>query len=142
AAGMTNVLNDHPGITNNTYAKGQKIFSVPTTGTYYFGIHGYSNANSNRLLVDDISIDVSTGINETNLTSKIYPNPATNNIHIESNQFINRVRIVNVLGQEVYSKAISNYGIEVNVSNFHSGIYFVCIETNQGNTTQRISVIK
>jgi len=142
AAGMTNVLNDHPGITNNTYAKGQKIFSVPTTGTYYFGIHGYSNANSNRLLVDDISIDVSTGINETNVASKIYPNPAKDNIRVESNQFIKTVRIVNVLGQEIYNKAISNYGTEINVSHLNSGIYFVCIETNEGVKTQRVSIVK
>lgn len=142
AAGMTNVLNDHPGITNNTYVKGQSIFSVATTGTYYFGIHGYSEANSNRLLVDDISIEVSTDITETNLTSKIYPNPAKNNIRVESNQIIKMIRILNVLGQEVYSKTLSNYGTEVNVSNFHSGIYFVNIETNKGVTTQRISVIK
>ncbi|MDD4576349.1 MAG: T9SS type A sorting domain-containing protein, partial [Bacteroidales bacterium] len=142
AAGMTHVLNDHSGITNNTYTKGQKIFSVPTTGVYYFGIHGYSLANSSRIMVDDISIDVSTGINETKFTSKIYPNPATKNIRIESNQFIKTIRIVNVLGQEVYNKAISNYGTEINLSNFHSGIYFVNIETSQGTTTQRISVIK
>lgn len=139
---MTNVLNDHSGITNNTYTKGQRIFSVTATGTYYFGIHGYSEANSSRIMVDDISIDVSTGINETKFTSKIYPNPATKNIRIESNQFIKTIRIVNVLGQEVYNKAISNYGTEINLSNFHSGIYFVNIETNQGVTTQRISVVK
>lgn len=142
AAGMTNVLNDHSGITNNTYTKGQRIFSVTATGTYYFGIHGYSEANSNRIMVDDINIEISTGIDETNLTSKIYPNPATKNIRVESNQIIKTVRILNMLGQEVYNNTIANYGTEINVSNFHSGIYFVNIETNQGVTTQRISVVK
>lgn len=65
-------------------------------------------------------------------TMVVYPNPAKNSIRVESNQTINMVRILNVLGQEVYSEALSNNSTVINVASLRSGIYFVNIETNEG----------
>ncbi len=142
AAGMTTEINDHPGIANDTYAQGIGHFTVTTAGTYYFGFHAYSDADMYRLLIDDINIAVDTKVDETTLTSRIYPNPATSNIRIESNSVIKMVRIVNVLGQEVYSQAAANRGLEVNVSNLNDGVYFVTIETANGTKTSKINIIK
>lgn len=141
-AGMTTVLNDHPGIANETYEQGIAHFTVATAGTYYFGFYAYSDANMFRIYLDDINIAVDTKVDETNLTSRIYPNPATNNIRIESNSLIKMVRIVNVLGQEVYAQAAANRGLEINVSNLNAGVYFVTIETANGTKTSKINIIK
>lgn len=141
-AGMTTVLNDHPGIANDAYVQGVGNFTVSTAGTYYFGFQAYSAADMYRILIDDINIVVDTKVDETNLTSRIYPNPATNNIRIESNSLIKMVRIVNVLGQEVYAQTAANRGLEINVSNLNAGVYFVTIETANGTKTSKINIIK
>ncbi len=142
ATGMANVLNDHPGIANDTYVQGVANFTVTAAGTYYFGFLGYSAADMFRLLLDDINISVSANVGETTITSRIYPNPATNNIRIESNSIIKMVRIVNVLGQEVYNQVAANRGLEINVSNLNAGVYFVTIETANGTKTSKINIIK
>lgn len=85
----------------------------------------------------------SVGIDANEMaTMVVYPNPAKNSIRVESNQTINMVRILNVLGQEVYSEALSNNSTVINVSTLRSGIYFVNIETNEGVKTQRISIVR
>ncbi len=142
AAGLTNQIADHPGITNIVYAQGIAPFTIATTGTYYFGFHAYSDLDKYRIYLDDVAVVVDTKVEDIALSTKVYPNPATNNIRIESNSTINNVRIMNVLGQEVYKQVVANRGIEVNVSNLKSGVYFVTIETANGTKTQKINILK
>lgn len=139
---LTNTIATHAGFTDTVYVQGFAQFTISTAGVYYFGFNAYSDADMYRILLDDISIVVDTKIAETTLTSRIYPNPASSNIRIESNSVIKMVRIVNVLGQEVYSQTAANRGIEVNVSNLNDGVYFVTIETANGTKTSKINIIK
>jgi len=55
-AALTNLLNDHPGITNTTFSLGQATFTPQTTGIYYIGFHGYSDADMYNLYVDNFRI--------------------------------------------------------------------------------------
>lgn len=71
---------------------------------------------------------------------KMYPNPAKNNLYIETalNGDIN-VSIVNMLGKEVVNtKAVNN---TVNVANLTSGIYIVKI-TEEGKTSTKKLIIE
>lgn len=71
---------------------------------------------------------------------KMYPNPAKNNLFIETalNSDIN-VSIVNMLGKEVVNtKAVNN---TVNVSNLTSGVYIVKI-TEEGKTSTKKLIIE
>ena len=142
ATALTNTIDNHAGFTDTVYVQGFAPFTISTAGVYYFGFNAYSDADMYRIFLDDISIVVDTKISETTLTSKIYPNPASSNIRIESNSIIKMVRIVNVLGQEVFSQATANRGLEVNVSNLNDGVYFVTIETANGTKTSKINIIK
>lgn len=71
---------------------------------------------------------------------KMYPNPAKNNLYIETalNSNIN-VSIVNMLGKEVVKANVVNN--TVNVSNLTSGIYIVKI-TEEGKTSTRKLIIE
>jgi hypothetical protein len=104
----------------------------------------FDSSDNFQMKIDAVSIATasSVGINTASSSYKIYPNPAKNSIRVESNQIINKVRIVNVLGQEVYSEILSNHGAQINVSNLQSGIYFVNIETTEGTKTQKINILK
>lgn len=69
---------------------------------------------------------------------RIYPNPAKNVINIELMQGVNlkKVNLYNTLGQFIFT---TQY-LKISTSNFNSGIYFIEVETNKGNSVKRIIV--
>lgn len=65
SASMTTVLADYPSITNGSTAVAEMIdFTPPASGVYYFGFNAYSDADMNRLYVDNINIDVTPACSE------------------------------------------------------------------------------
>ena len=74
-AGMSNVLLDLIGIDNSFYTTATVDFTPVSSGVYYIGFHGFSVANQEYIVVDDISVDLSPtcvqpdGVNVTSLTS-------------------------------------------------------------------------
>jgi subtilisin-like proprotein convertase family protein len=57
---------DNNNITNNDWLVGAGSFTPTTTGTYYVGFYGYSDANMYNLYVDDIQIVEQTGTSTWN----------------------------------------------------------------------------
>jgi hypothetical protein len=66
---------------------------------------------------------------------KLYPNPATDKITIESNYVNNKIEIYNNLGQNVYSCHSTGLTSEINVSEYPTGIYFVKLSNQNGKVT-------
>ena len=74
---------------------------------------------------------VVAGINNTSKTQEsvsIYPNPATDNIFIQSTDKIKEVKCVNYLGQTVAVKIKNN---SIDVSSLSTGMYFLNITTEK-----------
>lgn len=65
-AGMTNTLADYPNIVTSAATSAFVNFTPASTGVYYFGFQAYSDANMNKLYVDDINIDVAPACSEPN----------------------------------------------------------------------------
>ncbi|MCD9617530.1 GEVED domain-containing protein [Chryseobacterium gleum] len=63
-AAMTNTLADHPNIVTSAATSTFVNFTPTSTGVYYFGFQAYSDANMNKLYVDDINIDVAPACSE------------------------------------------------------------------------------
>ncbi|HOH97232.1 MAG TPA: hypothetical protein PL188_02860 [Candidatus Cloacimonadota bacterium] len=55
-AALTTTVVDLGEIINSAYLQSTTTFTVPSTGTYYLGWHGYSDANMWYLCFDDVSI--------------------------------------------------------------------------------------
>lgn len=70
----------------------------------------------------------------------IYPNPASDNVIIESLYDIEKIEIYNVMGQKVYDSAVNSKSININVSNFISGTYMTKTYTKGGLFTKKIVV--
>jgi hypothetical protein len=89
-------------------------------------------------VINDTSVP---GISEPSI--KVYPNPARSilNITVE-NQQINEIRMIDMLGQIVYTASVQNDRHEINVGEFKSGIYFVQVITSEGMVTQRVQVTR
>ena len=89
--------------------------------------------------------------NEVDMVS-VYPNPARNIVKLSAtNHHLSAVRIYNCLGMMVeeislgtqHASSASTDVIDIDVSDYNSGIYFINIYDNKGNVaTKKISVIK
>jgi hypothetical protein len=56
---------------------------------------------------------------------KIYPNPAFNEITVSSFDQINKIELINYLGQKVFAKEYTSQNAYINISNFPAGLYFI-----------------
>lgn len=73
---------------------------------------------------------------------KLYPNPASNFINIEFSNWsdVTQVSIFDARGsqiEKIQAENYSNQSINLNVSNYPSGIYFVHIQNKFGNKTKK-----
>ena len=79
----------------------------------------------------DVFIDEALlGIDEISAETKVYPNPMSNVLHIESNN-VQSVAIFNAVGQQVLFVENTN---EINVEDLSEGLYFVKISDMKGNS--------
>jgi fibronectin type 3 domain-containing protein len=69
----------------------------------------------------------------------IFPNPATDNLSIEANEEITEVNIYNIIGVNVYNEqcTMNNLQLDINISDFNSGVYFVKVKSLNGETVKR-----
>lgn len=87
----------------------------------------------------NISSDLSVKqLNKTEIA--LYPNPAKNKLTITATSAIKEVKIMNVLGQEVYSSKSLSQDATLDISTLTSGHYFVAITTTEGQ--QNLKFIK
>ncbi len=88
-----------------------------------------------------------TGITNNDILPQppvVYPNPATDQIHIGLNGNLTngKVRITDLLGQQVHTALINNtQELVVDVSTLKNGIYLVFLETNQGTSVAKKMVV-
>ena len=76
-------------------------------------------------------------INEIENNFEIYPNPTKDFVKITGSH-ISTVKIYNYLGILVKEIEANSNEIEIEVSNYNSGIYFIEINTENGNNIKRI----
>ncbi len=84
-------------------------------------------SNLGAVYVDNIYLHKNTlsSDNFSALKVKLYPNPTTSVLNIESAGIIQSIAIYNVLGQEVLNRTIDSTSARIDVASFNSGIYVV-----------------
>ncbi|MFP4690909.1 MAG: T9SS type A sorting domain-containing protein, partial [Bacteroidales bacterium] len=76
------------------------------------------------------------------VTLSLYPNPTSSQLTIEANTEIKEVRMVDMLGQVVYSQTVQGRTHEINVNAYNNGVYFVQVLTSEGLITERVQVTR
>lgn len=105
-------------------------------GTRYVAINCVSN-DAFILFLDDISVSAGTSIESVNSTSfSIYPNPVKDVLNVDAEGY-NNIQIVNILGQVVYTNALTGNHTQVDVQSFNNGVYFVRLSGENGVRTQK-----
>jgi hypothetical protein len=55
---------------------------------------------------------------------------------------MNRITVVNAVGQVVYDLALDNNNTQLNVAAFEAGVYVVRINTESGIATKRLTIVR
>ncbi len=106
----------------------------------YISVDNYSNQ---KLFISCVNIDIKNGENIEELTSSLllYPNPVKDKLYIETEDKIKEVVIYDVYGRlQDHKTTRLQDKISIDVSNLHSGIYFVKIITDKGETINKMKI--
>lgn len=122
-------------ITTSEYESGEGSFIPQSAGIYYFAFHGYSNANQNKLFVDDVTIEknliTTTNLQNTTKSVQISPNPCRDWMRIDAPEFIHaEMKIFDQTGRIILQNHGFNSTEKINVSSFAKGIYILQLTTN------------
>ncbi|MCB2221071.1 MAG: T9SS type A sorting domain-containing protein [Bacteroidetes bacterium] len=114
--------------------------NISVTGIYeYFVTAVYDEGESDPS--NTWTVDVITGVDELlDLSTRIYPNPATEIVNIKSDFIINTITVYNYAGQMMQSEKVNKTEYQFNTSDFHTGIYFFQIDTEEGMISKRIII--
>ena len=126
-----------------------------------FRIQCDASANADRVYIDEVTITgISSGAriaqgltqtitkvgsaNESRLMNDLdedgfsaYPNPATSELSVSSEDMINSMRIYSITGKLVSNQKVNANQAQVDVSSFQPGIYMISIETEEEVMTKK-----
>lgn len=136
-AAMTTTLVDHVGFAGNAVTE-TIPFTVPTTGVYYFGFHGY-NGTSGTLYVDDILVDVNLSNGDFDLANfSYYPNPVNDVLTVSYNNVISEITAYNLLGQEVLQSKPEAIIGTLDMSKLSKGTYMIKVTSEDRVKTVKV----
>jgi hypothetical protein len=122
--------------------------TVPTITK--FRIYAIANPNGvagdyfyNDLGVDDFFVEEAPILSADNFDSTsftAYPNPVNDMLNLSYSSEIYSVKVINLLGQELFTKKVSNNSTQIDMSNLPAGTYIVNMTID--NAIKSIKVIK
>ena len=80
-----------------------------------------------------------TGINNQII---VYPNPASNSLHVSFSGNITGIEIVNVVGESVKQFKAQGSNCSIDVSDLDNGVYFLQLNSIAGSATKKIIISK
>ena len=97
----------------------------------------YEDCNGEfRSVIAQWGVDINEYTHNTNIN--IYPNPTNDKLYIKAETEIEDVVVYDIYGRHLVTETPSlQDNVAINVENLKSGIYFVKINTNEGNITKR-----
>ena len=80
---------------------------------------------------------ITDSMNELSIDAKVYPNPTNGQVNIEA-EGMNRVTVINSLGQNVYDAETDANQMVVDMSQFGAGMYLIRIIFEDGVSVRRV----
>ena len=106
------------------------LSSITLSNNDWFGL-SFGTRRPFTPTVANVTLSVSNSVKES---FKIYPNPASDFVMIETKDDIKNINIYSISGQKV----LNTQDKKINIQSLKSGIYLVEIKTVQSTTTHKI----
>ncbi len=108
-------------------------------GTYVCIVSGQCNIVESQPIQLVVQV---TYVDKQMKNVRIYPNPANNQITVKFAQAVSNatVTITDELGHTLYKTNFSGDRLQIDVSSFSQGLYFITIENNQANLKAKLIV--
>ena len=148
SAGLTNMLVGYNSLPDSMIQL-DTVFTVATSGLYYFGIKATSPADMYNLYVDDLIIkeyvepvDTSSNVLDlVNAAIEIYPNPAKNNVNITlGNVKVNALSVLSVTGQRLMTLDNLTQSVNISIDHLVPGFYMIQINTEAGVIERKLII--
>ncbi|MBL7909865.1 MAG: T9SS type A sorting domain-containing protein [Bacteroidia bacterium] len=100
-----------------------------------------TNIAGMSMVTKTLNVSACTGIEENNLENSfnLYPNPTTNNITINVLVPIDKLEILNVVGELLISKnSLDEKYVIIDLSGLPNGVYFIRSETEHGIVVKKV----
>ena len=135
------------------YVEGQTYYEyidTPTTSNDYYyqvrtvyedGCESVPALNADDLAQNYVLISVSVGLNEQSDEVALFPNPTKGNVTIQASG-MNHITVVSVLGQVVFDTEVNADEYTLNMVQFNAGMYMVRVNTANGMTVKRVTVMQ
>ena len=135
------------------YVEGQTYYEyidTPTTSNDYYyqvrtvyedGCESVPALNADDLAQNYVLISVSVGLNEQSDEVALFPNPTKGNVTIQASG-MNHITVVSVLGQVVFDTEVNADEYTLNMAQFNKGMYMVRVNTANGMTVKRVTVMQ
>lgn len=140
-------FNNIPDGSYNVYPEDLGINTTAAAVSIASGSVTHTDVHFERSLSKKTIVPIAAGIaniNSKGLEYSIYPNPAKESVTIGWNANSAdkaQISIADVSGKVVYSGvATMNSNMTINVSNLQSGLYFLNISSDMGNSTQKLII--
>jgi hypothetical protein len=107
----------------------------PVVGLSQFSSIGFLNVDTTFATgIDDLP-------HNTDIVS-VFPNPATDKLQLNSSTIIDKVIVMNHLGQVVIFKQINNTNNELDLAGIAPGIYFLMLYKENGSLMNTVKFVK
>lgn len=133
-------------IVNIAYTMGSVVFGVPSMANYFVGIQAHSPSDypavqNFALIIDNISMNYYSSIDEIPFTVGVYPNPATDNIIVSSPDLTAETATMNLFdinGKKVWSGVLIQGNANISLKGFTKGLYLLNIYSNNKSTSVKV----
>lgn len=106
-------------------------------GTTYYASQTIWGIESEERLA--VTVYLSMSADEHAFTGfKMYPNPVKDILYLQNDNIIERISVINLLGQEVLSQANNKEMATVNLQDLANGVYLVKVKAQQSEKTIKI----
>ncbi len=107
------------------------LYEYYITAVFYFGESDPSDPVYTLVTgIEDVDSDL----------FRIYPNPSSGTVNIESSAQINGIQVFNNAGQMIMDNVVKAGQYQFDVSNYEKGVYYIKLETSEGKMFRKITV--